>query len=370
MSRSTKTASGSELLVDVLSSSGVEVAFGLPGNSLLASTEYMFRSRKMRFITIRHEQVASGMAEGFARVTGRPAVCIGGAGPSAANLLIGVANAYRASAPMLALTGNLDRSKLGRDALNEWNQMAMFAPITKLNIQVTDPNLLPSQLRLALLSSVHGRPGPVHVDVPADIGRAKIKKPSRIETLSFEPTRAEARAEEVERAAKLLMAARSPLIIAGGGAASSDAGQRLKELSRLLSIPVAVSGARGIVREDDPMCFGPVGVWGYAATNHMVESADTILGLGFRFSDDTTMGWRTISTDTKIVQVDIDPAEIGRQYDVALGIVADVNTFLGQLLGYVRKSGKKGTKGWPRAKLASLQSELKKEREPSVADPI
>jgi acetolactate synthase I/II/III large subunit len=113
-----------------------------------------------------------------------------------------------------------------------------------------------------------------------------------------------------------------------------------------------------------------VGVWGYAATNHMFESADTILGLGFRFSDDTTMGWRTISADTKIVQVDIDPAEIGRQYDVALGIVADVNTFLGQLLGYVRRSGRKGTKGWPRAKLASLQSELKKEREGFLGGPF
>jgi acetolactate synthase-1/2/3 large subunit len=246
----------------------------------------MFRSGRMRFITIRHEQVASGMAEGYARVTGRPAVCMGGAGPSAANLLIGVANAYRASAPMLAITGNLDQSKLGTDALNEWNQMAMFAPVTKLSIQVTNPEKLAAQLRLALLSTVQGRPGPVHVDVPADIGRAKVKAPRHVGRLSFAPTRAEASEDEVAKTAEILMSAQAPLIIAGGGATSSDAGEKLKALSRLLSIPVAVSGARGIMREDDPMCFGPVGVWGYAATNHMVESADTILGLGFRFSDD------------------------------------------------------------------------------------
>lgn len=361
---------GSELLVDVLSSSGIEVAFGLPGNSLLASTEYMFRSGRMRFVTIRHEQVAAGMAEGYARVTGRPGVCLGGAGPSAANLLIGVANAYRASVPMLAITGNLERSKLGTDALNEWNQMAMFAPITKLNLQVTDPDRLASQLRLAMLSSVQGRPGPVHVDVPADIGRASITKPGHLERLSFGPTRAEAKAEDVRQALRIIMSAERPLIIAGGGAASSGAGERLKQLSRLLSIPVAVSGARGIVREDDPLCFGPVGVWGYAATNHLVESSDVILGLGFRFSDDTTMGWKTVPRDAKIIQVDIDPAEIGRQYEATLGVVADVDTFLRQLLAAVRSSAKRSSKGWPKVKLAGLQSELKKERESLFGGPF
>jgi len=361
---------GSELLVDALAASGVEVAFGLPGNSLLASTEYMFRSGKMRFITIRHEQVAAGMAEGYARVTGKPGVCIGGAGPSAANLLIGVANSYRASTPLLAITGNLDRSKLGTDALNEWNQMAMFKPITKLSLQVTNPERIASCVRAALLSSVQGRPGPVHLDFPADIGRARVAPLDRVEELSFEPTRARARTEDVQRAADIIVSSERPLIIAGGGALSSNSRTRLKELSTMLSIPVAVSGARGIISEDDPLCFGPVGVWGYAATNHLVESSDMILGLGFRFSDDSTMGWKTVPKDAKLVQVDIDPAEVGRQYDVALGIVADVDTFLGQLLPTIRALAAKGGRGWPRAKIASLQAELKRERQSLFEGPF
>jgi acetolactate synthase I/II/III large subunit len=364
------TTTGSELLVDALADSEVDVAFGLPGNSLIASTEYMFRSGKMRFITVRHEQVAAGMAEGYARVTGKPGVCIGGAGPSAANLLIGVANAYRASVPMLALTGNLERSKLGRDALNEWDQMAMFRPITKFSTQVTDPDKLASQVRLALLSSVQGRPGPVHLDFPADVGRARVAPLKRMERLSFEPTRVQARAEDVGRAADIIMSAERPLIIAGGGALSSGAGQRLEKLSNLLSIPVALSGARGIVSEDEPLCFGPVGVWGYAATNHLVESSDMILGLGFRFSDDTTMGWKTVPADAKIVQVDIDPGEIGRQYDVALGIVADVDTFLGQLLGTMKTAPGRGGRGWPKDRLAALRAELRKERESLFGGPF
>lgn len=356
-------------MVEALSGSGVEFGAGLPGNAMLAATTYIYSSKKMRFIGVRHEQVAAAMAEGYARVTGRPAFCTGGAGPSAANLIIGVANAFRASVPMLVLTSNLDSWKLGRDSLNEWNQMDMFKPITKFSTQVKDPARISNQLRLALLASVSGRPGPVQVDVTTEVGNAEVK-PKRFSRLNLGPTRVQASDEEVSAAVELLMSAERPLVIAGGGAQSSRADRRVRELVELLSIPIAVSGARGIVPEDHPLCFGPVGVWGHSVTNKLVESCDLVLGLGFRFSDDTTMGWKTVPEDAKIIQVDIDPTEIGRQYDATLGIVSDVDTFLGQLLRGLKGRARKAKEGWSGQRLVALQSALRKERDAFVAGPF
>lgn len=360
----------SELLVETLSSSGVENVFGIPGNSLLDSTDYIFKTQRLRFITVRHEQVAASMAEGYARVTRVPGVCFAGAGPSAANLLIGVANAYRASTPMIAVTGNLEREKLGRGSLNEWNQMEMFGPITKVNVQLTDPARLPDEVRSALLASVSGRPGPVHLDLPADVGRKEVEPLGRMSRLEFGPTRAEPPAEQVRKTLDLLRAAERPVLIAGGGAFASGAGFRLRRLAELLQIPVGIGSARGILSEDHPLCFGPVGVWGYSACNDLVGSADLIVGLGFRFADDSTMGWKTIARDSKIVQVDIDLTEIGKQYDVTLGVVSDVDTFLNQLLRALKEDATKQRTGWPPQRLKALQSSLAEERESLVSGPF
>lgn len=358
----------SELTAETLNSAGIKLAFGIPGNSLLDMTDYMFRTGAVRFVGVRHEQVAAGMAEGYARVTGKPGVCVGGAGPSAANLVIGVANAYRASFPLLALTGDLSRERLGRDSLNEWNQLAVFRPITKHQIQITDPRRLSSQLRLALLTAVAGRPGPVHVDLPADVGEEEVE-PESLPPLGLEPTRASAPEAQVDEAARLLLNSERPVIIAGGGAGLSGSRDSLNELVELLSVPVAVSGARGIVSERNPLCFGPIGVWGYAACNALVKSADLLLGLGFRFSDDTTMGWTTVTKGTKIIQVDIDPAEVGRQYPATVGIVADVDTFLKQLLARMKKESKK-PKGWRPDALREAQEGLAKERGEFLSEPF
>ena len=359
----------SEGVAEIFSSAGIRFAFGIPGNSLLDTTDYMFRTGKVRFVGVRHEQVAAGMAEGYARVTGLPGVCVGGAGPGAANLIIGVANAYRASSPLIALTGNLSRSRLGRDALNEWNQMAMFAPITKRQFQVTDSQRLPSQLRLALLTAVSGRPGPVHVDLPADVGEEELSEPEPFMDIPLAPTKTAAPQAQVDAAAGLIQRAERPVIIAGGGAGMSRSGDSLRELVDLLSIPVAVSGARGIISEDNPLCFGPIGVWGYSACNALLKSADLLIGLGFRFSDDTTMGWTTIAKGTKIIQVDIDPTEIGRQYPADVGIVADVDTFLVQLLATLKK-GSMRPRGWPKAALRDAQERLAKERGRFLSEPF
>jgi acetolactate synthase-1/2/3 large subunit len=360
-----------DALVETLASCGVKYVFGLPGNSLLEATDYMNESGVCEFVTVRHEQVAAAMAEGFARVTGKPGVCVAGAGPSAANLVIGVANALRASSPMLVLTGNLPRTKLGREIYNEWDQMGVFKPITKLSFQATEPQLLHSQIKSALLCSISGRPGPVHVDIPHDVGIAEIEHPPKPNSLALEPTRLGAKPEDIQKTVELIVNSECPVIIAGGGAVYSRAEKSLKDLIEMLGIPlVLTTTSRGLISEEHPLCFGGTGVWGFPAANDLVGSSDLVVGLGCRFGDDATIDWTSISHDAKIIQVDIDANELGKHYDLDLGILADVDTFLQQLVtalkGMIATSGKY----WPQSKLALLQSALKKDRMDFYDSPI
>jgi len=349
-----------EALVETLASCGIGHVFGLPGNSLLEATDYMIKSGKVEFVTVRHEQVAAAMAEGMARVTGKPGVCMAGAGPSAANLVIGVANAYRASSPLLVLTGNLPRSKLGRGVYNEWNQMEVFKPITKLSFQITVPHLLVNQIKLGLMSTISGRPGPVHVDIPYEVGLAEVERGPKPNSLSLEPTRLPPRQEDLSKLIELVEYSLGPVILAGGGAASSGSEKNLLKFIELLGIPVVLtSTSRGLISEEHPLCFGGAGVWGYQAANDLVRSADLVLALGCRFSDDATIDWTTVPKDAKVIQVDIDPSELGKQFDLDLGIHADVNTFLRDILRLVRRPGEK----WANGRLKSLQGALRDQRE-------
>ncbi len=336
----------------------------------MEAADYMNQTGLVEFVTVRHEQVAAAMAEGVARVTGKPGVCLAGAGPSAANLVIGVANAQRASVPLLVLTGNLPRSKLGREVYNEWNQMDVFKPLTKISFQITTPNLLHNQLKLALLTTISGRPGPVHVDIPYDVGIAEIENAPKPNSLSLTPTRLAPRREDVLRVAELLESSECPVLLAGGGAALSGADSLLLELVNLLNIPIALTNSsRGLVSEDHPLCFGATGVWGYPAATDLVGMSDLVLGLGFRFGDDSTVDWSSIRKDTKLVQVDIDPTELGKQYDLDLGILADVNTFLRELI-MVLKDRARRNGIWQRPKLGSLQEALHNQRNEFYESPI
>jgi len=320
----------------------------------------MVESGKVDFVTVRHEQVAAAMAEGVARVTGKPGVCMAGAGPSAANLVIGVANAYRSSSPMLVLTGNLQRSKLGRGVYNEWNQMDVFKPITKMSFQISVPQLTANQIKLGLLTAISGRPGPVHVDIPYDVGMTEVGPGPKLNGLVMEPTRLHPRGEDVHRALDLLDSSQRPVIIAGGGAVVSGADKNLLKFVELLGVPVVLTNSsRGLVSEEHPLCFGGSGVWGYPAANDLVRSADLVLGLGFRFGDDATIDWTTIPDDARIIQVDIDPSELGKQYDLDLGILADVDTFLRDALGLVKLQRAK----WPKARLKALRDDLQAQRD-------
>jgi len=353
----------SDLLVQKLNQAGIKHAFGIPAHSILDITDAIFRSGSMEFITVRHEQVAASMADGYARVTGIPAVCMAGVGPGAANMVLGVANAYRASIPLLAITANVELQKLGRDSFNEWNQGAVFQNITKQTFQIRDPGLAPNIIDRAIRSTVTNRPGPVHLDVPEGIGYAEVKDPMESTRIVLGPSRMPARIDDVKETLEILKSAETPILIAGGGALWSGASATLREFVELLSIPTVTSmTSRGILPEDHPLCFGPSGSWGFQACNDLVKSADVIISLGFRFGEWPTNGWSLIPQDCRIVHVDLEPSEIGRQYDAAVGIVADVDTFLMQLLSLAKLELKK-EQNWPSDRLKNLQEQLISQRE-------
>lgn len=352
----------SEVLVQRLVDSGIEQSFGIPAQSILDITDAIFRNGSMNFITVRHEQVAASMADGYARVSGIPAVCMAGAGPGSANMVLGVANAYRASVPMIAITANVDVEKMGRDSFNEWEQLQVYKSITKESYQLRDPKFASKLIDKVIRGTFTGRPGPVHLDIPEDLGYSEVKAPKKSTKISLGPSRLSARTIDVRHALDSLIASDFPIMMVGGGAVWSGAGRSVLELAELFSIPVVLSmNARGIIPEDHPLCFGPSGRWGFPSCNDLVKSADFIMSLGFRFGEWATSGWTIVSPDAKIVQVDLDSDVIGRQYEVTTGSVADVNTFLQQLLDLIKLDLKREKK-WTKNILKNLQKNLASQR--------
>ncbi len=352
----------SEVLVQRLIDSGVEQSFGIPAQSILDITDAIFRNGSMNFITVRHEQVAASMADGYARVSGIPAVCMAGAGPGSANMVLGVANAYRASVPLIAITANVEAEKMGRDSFNEWDQMGIYKSITKSSYQLRDPKLASKLMDKVIRGTVTGRPGPVHLDIPEDLGYAEVEALRKTPGISLDPPRLSARTRDVRSALDSLIASEFPVLMVGGGAVWSGAGRSIRELAELFSIPIVLSmSARGIIAEDHPLCFGPSGRWGFPACNDLVNSADFIMSLGFRFGEWATNGWTLIPQDAKIVQIDLDSDTIGRQYKVNTGSVADVDTFLQQLLHLIKLDLKKEKK-WTKNILIKLQANLANQR--------
>ncbi|MFQ6011235.1 MAG: thiamine pyrophosphate-binding protein [Nitrososphaerales archaeon] len=366
----------SEIVVQRLADSGIEQSFGIPAQSILDITDAMYRNGSINFVTVRHEQVAASMADGYARVSGIPAVCMAGAGPGSANMVLGVANAYRASVPMVAITANVESKKIGRDSFNEWKQTRIYKSITKHSYRLNNPNLTPNLIDRVIRSTVSGRPGPVHLDIPEDLGYADVKSPSRHHRISLGPSRLAARSGEVKKALEALITSNSPILMVGGGAVWSGAGDSLLRLAELFSIPVVVSmSARGIIPEDHPLCFGPSGRWGFSACNDLVKSADFILSLGFRFGEWATNGWTIVPPDVKIAQVDVEESEIGRHYPAKIGSLADVKTFIEQMLQIVtldiRKQKKLTRNGLKRLmeKLANQRKSFLSSNSGSPVDP-
>jgi acetolactate synthase-1/2/3 large subunit len=328
---------GADALCEALLEQGVDVFFGFPGGVLLPLYDVLGDYPELRHILVRHEQGAAHAADGYARSSGKVGVCLGTSGPGATNLVTGIGNAMLDSVPMVAITGNVVSSLLGKDAFQEIDITGITLPCTKHNYLVSDPNEIPRVFAEAFHIARTGRPGPVHVDVTKDalMGVCTAEHPSSLDLPGFKP-KFDGHFRQIKLAAQEIAKAKRPVILAGHGVLISDATEELRELAEKAQIPVAhtLLGV-GAMDETHPLSLGFVGMHGWKHVNKTIQSSDLLIALGMRFDDRVTGHVPTFAPYARIVHVDIDPAEIGKNVAVEVPIVGDVKRVLQALMPQV-----------------------------------
>jgi acetolactate synthase I/II/III large subunit len=328
---------GADAVCEALIRQGVDVWFGYPGGVVLPLYDVLGDYPELRHILVRHEQGAAHAADGYARASGSVGVCLGTSGPGATNLVTGIGNAMLDSIPMVAITGNVVSSLLGKDAFQEIDITGITLPCTKHNYLVRDPNEIPRVFAEAFHIAKTGRPGPVHIDLTKDalMGACTAEHPTTLDLPGFKPT-FEGHPRQIKLAAQEIARAQRPLIVAGHGVLISNATEELRELAEKAQIPVVhtLLGI-GAMDETNPLSFGFVGMHGWKHANRAVQSADLLIALGMRFDDRVTGHVPTFAPYARIVHVDIDPAEIGKNVAVEIPIVGDVKRVLQALLPQV-----------------------------------
>lgn len=330
--------SGAQILIKSLIEEGVDTIFGYPGGAVLPIYDALYDS-DLRHILTRHEQGAIHAADGYARATGRPGVCIATSGPGATNLVTGLANAYMDSVPLVAFTGQVVRSMLGRDAFQEADITGITQPITKHNYLVKDAADMAEIVHKAFHIATTGRPGPVLVDIPKDVSAEEVDytKPGPISLRGYKPT-VKGNIAAVNRAAKAIMQSERPVIYAGGGVINANASEELKKLAELIVAPVTTTlMGLGAFPEDHPLSLGMLGMHGTKAANYAVCDCDLLIAIGARFDDRVTGKVESFAPEAKIIHIDVDPAEIGKNVRVDFPIVGDVKVVLNQLLERLEK---------------------------------
>lgn len=324
---------GAQIVCESLLREGVEVMFGMLGGAILPLYDALPQYPRLRHILVRHEQAAAHAADGYARVTGKVGVCLATSGPGAANLVTGIANAHLDSSPIVAITGQVARHFIGKDAFQEVDITGITLPITKHNYLVLEASSLARTIKEAFYLARSGRPGPVLIDIPRDvfIEEAEFHYPSRVNLPGYKPT-LQGHPTQIKKAAKLINEARQPAIIAGRGVIISGAYTELKELAEKAQIPV-ITTLLGIgdFPESHPLSFGMLGMHGMAYANMAVHAADVIIAIGMRFDDRATARVSGFAPNARIIHIDIDPAEIGKNVRVDVPIVGDVKVVLEEL---------------------------------------
>jgi len=321
---------GAQILCESLLKEGVEVIFGIPGGALLPFYDTLPQYPKLRHILCRHEQGAAHAADGYARASGRLGVCMATSGPGATNLVTGIANAYLDSAPMLALTGQVARPFIGKDAFQEIDITGITLPITKHNYLVMEAADMATVVREACNIATTGRPAPVLIDIPRDVfmEEAEFHYPDRVKLRGYKPT-IQGHPAQIKKAARFIGEARRPVIIAGRGVLISGASPELRELAEKAQIPV-VTTLLGISSfpESHVLSLGMLGMHGLAHVNMAVDGADLIIAIGMRFDDRATAKVSGFAPNAHVIHIDIDPAEIGKNVKVDVPIVGDVKNVL------------------------------------------
>jgi acetolactate synthase I/II/III large subunit len=333
----TETLTGSQILCRALLEQRVDVLFGYPGGAIMPFYHALPEYPGLRHVLVRHEQAAAHAADGYARASGRAGVCVATSGPGATNLVTGLATAHMDNTPVVAITGQVARAMMGRDAFQETDIIGITQSITKHNRLVEDVEELEDAVAEAFYVAQEGRPGPVLIDVPKDVqnqkagwrGSGEAGKRGGNSTPVHSATL-------IADAAELIAAAERPLIMAGHGVLLSNAYVELRALSERTGIPVITTllGISGFP-ESHPLHLGMPGMHGEVHVNRAIQQADLIIGLGLRFDDRVTGNLAGFARGAKIIHVDLDPSEIGKNVPVAIGLVGDVHAVLCSLLDIV-----------------------------------
>ncbi|MFS8533567.1 MAG: biosynthetic-type acetolactate synthase large subunit [Limnochordales bacterium] len=330
---------GAQALVECLKAEGVEYIFGIPGGAVLPLYDALYNSG-LKTILCRHEQGAAHMADGYARATGRPGVVLATSGPGATNLVTGIATAYMDSIPLVAITGNVSRSLIGRDAFQEADITGITLPITKHNFLVRSAKELPWVIRAAFHIATTGRPGPVLVDIPKDVGTEEFgfTYPETVDLPGYKPTY-KGHIRQILEAARAIMNAKRPLLYVGGGAIASGAHQEVRALAEKCHLPVTMTlMGLGAFPGDHPQSLGMLGMHGTAYANYAVQNCDVLIAVGARFDDRVTGNLKTFAPRVEqIIHIDIDPAEIGKNVVPHVPIVGDCRAVLQVLLEKVKE---------------------------------
>ena len=330
------TMTGAKALVKILEEEGVKVVFGYPGGAILPVYSELQKS-KIKHILTRTEQGATHAANGYARATGTVGVCISTSGPGATNLVTGIATAYMDSIPLVAISGQVATSMVGTDAFQEVDITGITQPITKHNFLVTNPDDIPRIVKEAFHIARTGRPGPVLIDLPKNVAEAAChgKFISEVNLPGYKPTY-KGNSKQIKEAVKLLKDSKRPLLYIGGGVSASGA-EQLGKLAHKLQIPVVNTlMGKGAFPADDPLALGMLGLHGVPAANYAVSKCDVLFGIGVRFDDRVTITLDKFAPNAKIIHLDIDPAEIGKNVRrVNVPIVGDVATVLDTMLELV-----------------------------------
>jgi acetolactate synthase-1/2/3 large subunit len=336
----TEFLSGAQVLCRLLEEQGVDLLFGYPGGAIMPFYHALPEFPGLRHVLVRHEQAAAHAADGYARASGRPGVCVATSGPGATNLVTGIATAQMDSSPLVAITGQVSRSMIGRDAFQETDVIGITLPITKYSVMVEDVSELADKVREAFAVAVEGRPGPVLIDIPKDVQNQKSEwtpAPGRRHDPGAHkraPARRPAgpRAEDLAAAARLIEEAERPLILVGHGVILSGAYPEVRALAEKTGIPV-ITTLLGISAFPDghPLHLGMPGMHGEVHVNRAIQHADLLIGIGLRFDDRVTGNTVGFAPRARIVHIDLDPAEIGKNVPVTVALVGDAKTVVTRL---------------------------------------
>jgi len=328
--------SGGEMVARALEDEGVEFIFGYPGGTVLHIYDALFKDCKVPHVLVRHEQAATHAADGYARATGKPGVVLVTSGPGATNAITGIATAYMDSIPMVVLSGQVQSHLIGEDAFQETDMSGISRPVVKHSFMAKCAEDIPLMMKKAFHIATSGRPGPVVIDIPKDFTRPdqkfEYKYPKSVKLRSYSPAQ-RGHTGQIKKAARLLLAAKRPVIYAGGGVVMGEGTELLTKLAQSLNYPVTntLMGLGGYPGTDR-QCLGMLGMHGLYEANMAMHHSDVILAVGARFDDRVTNTVDKFCPGAKVIHIDIDPTSISKTVSADIPIVGPVQSVLTELL--------------------------------------